>query len=729
MKPAAPDAGAPAGLTQVTAVGPRLLSNQTSNPLTVVGSGFKGEMTLEVGGKPVKLVVLDAHHAYGRLPGGIAIPKDQIQALVDVSLDGKPTGQKLKIVNDTSFPVLTGLAVSGRTAWVASLTEDRVYAIDLDTKVVTPYPVGDGPMALAAWRDGVVVGHRFSADLLVVSPDGGSSAMQGHTHASALLVDGDTLYMAEQATDSVCARKLDGAGREQWCTPVAPNPGALALTSRGLAVGSQQTGEIEWLDPTTGQPLFSVAPGPGTPILGPPTIGGDGPAMSEYVMNGSMPRALAFSRRDGKLFSASIGPNIGPNPKKMEVAMNGGVAALDVPKGDGTPRYLRHLGTGGGVTQALALDEARGLLYGADVALGLVRVFDVKKLAGSATDAERAVLQEVAIEPPADFPLIRPREDFAVKGRAGVALHSGPSALQLSSDHHTLYVLDRFTGTLARLDVKGADQRQARVIDQLPIANMLAQASRRRGEVLYFTDLGRTAVTCDACHPDGHTGGLMFEKTSPLRIYRTNTVRGSLETAPYFTPASTFSIGQTAKFVMDRNRYSNPTPTVEELEDLTRYTSAVTTLPNPFADELGALPMQLALPDGHLSHPRKGLLLFEGKAGCSGCHPAPHFTTDQDNETRGKYLDVGTPHLMPLREDLQDPLFRGFGVPALVGSWDVFPMLSTGGAGLKAQENRLVVETRFPLRKAVSGFAPKHGRADLLSPEELDDLLGYVQSL
>ena len=54
------------------------------------------------------------------------------------------------------------------------------------------------------------------------------------------------------------------------------------------------------------------------------------------------------------------------------------------------------------------------------------------------------------------------------------------------------------------------------------------------------------------------------------------------------------------------------------------------------------------------------------------------------------------------------------------------------GQGMRVTEaegNRLVVETRFPLRKAVSGFAPKHGRADLLTPEELDDLLGYVQSL
>ncbi|MBK7860963.1 MAG: hypothetical protein IPJ65_20635 [Archangiaceae bacterium] len=59
----------------------------------------------------------------------------------------------------------------------------------------------------------------------------------------------------------------------------------------------------------------------------------------------------------------------------------------------------------------------------------------------------------------------------------------------------------------------------------------------------------------------------------------------------------------------------------------------------------------------------------------------------------------------------------------------MFPMLTTGSAGLRAEGDRLVVDTRFPLRKAVTGFGPKHGRADLLTPEEVDDLLGYVQSL
>ena len=39
------------------------------------------------------------------------------------------------------------------------------------------------------------------------------------------------------------------------------------------------------------------------------------------------------------------------------------------------------------------------------------------------------------------------------------------------------------------------------------------------------------------------------------------------------------------------------------------------------------------------------------------------------------------------------------------------------------------VGTRFPLRAAVEKWAPTHGRADLLTDSERDDLLADVMSL
>ena len=42
-------------------------------------------------------------------------------------------------------------------------------------------------------------------------------------------------------------------------------------------------------------------------------------------------------------------------------------------------------------------------------------------------------------------------------------------------------------------------------------------------------------------------------------------------------------------------------------------------------------------------------------------------------------------------------MFRGVGVPSLVGAWDVFPMLTTGLAGFREEGGRAVPSDRVPL--------------------------------
>ena len=195
-------------------------------------------------------------------------------------------------------------------------------------------------------------------------------------------------------------------------------------------------------------------------------------------------------------------------------------------------------------------------------------------------------------------------------------------------------------------------------------------------------------MSCDTCHLEGHDEGIFFEKTHPLRIYRSPTVRGTRETPPYFTPASTFSLAETARMVGDRNRYMNPTLTESEVRQLTLFSATVTDLPNPYRGPDGAPPPTVALPGGGTGRPLEGRRLFDGKADCLRCHPPPLFTTDQELSTRGHFIDVGTPRAFPLRTAEQETVFRGVGVPSLVGSWDVFPMLTTGLAGFRAEDGR-----------------------------------------
>ena len=654
---AVPDAGVTRSVT-LNGIGPRLLSNQTSQPLAITGDGLKSGMTLKLGAPlsiELPLTVWDERHAWARLPGGLAIGAASEVVITATVADSEPV--LLRFINDTTFPDLTAFARSadGKQLFVVSPNTDELFTLDTVSGAVTRSATLDGPTSLATWRspekeEWLVIAHRYAPALLLVNLQEPSKrlTLPAVSNAEGLVVDGDRAFVAEHVRDTVVAYALPG-GRELWRTNVSLNPRALVLAGKELVAGSLETGAIDVLNADTGALRVSLEPGPGTPI-----IGGSTEKYAAQIMNGKAPRALAWSPKARSLFVSSIGPNIGPNADRMEVSMNGGVGAVSLDKG-----WLRHRGFGAGITEGLAIDDARGLLYAADIGLGLVRVIDVKKLASG--DATKAELQALPLVPPSNFPLARPREDFGVKGRAGVSLHTGPRALLLSPDAKTLYVLERFTGSVAVVDVSAPGKAVWKT--QWPVVNPLTQPTRRMGQVLYHADLGQTAMSCDACHLEGHNEGVLFAKTNPLRVYRSPTLRGSRETPPFFTPASTFSIGETIRFVGSRNRYHNPDPSPQEIEALTLFASLIPTLPNPFVTESGAPAENVTLPDGHQGNPRNGLALFEGKAECSGCHPAPLFTMDQTEATRGRFIDVGTPHLLPVRPEQQNALFAGFATP------------------------------------------------------------------
>jgi hypothetical protein len=264
------------------------------------------------------------------------------------------------------------------------------------------------------------------------------------------------------------------------------------------------------------------------------------------------------------------------------------------------------------------------------------------------------------------------------------------------------------------------------------------QKNRRLGEIVYYTDLGRTGMTCDTCHPDGHEGGVLYSKTFPIRIYRSPTCRAITESPPFFTPSMLPSIHTTCVHVLARNRYQNPPPSEEECSGLVEFTENIPTLPNPFVGEKGALPKELRLPDDHVGDAIAGLHLFEGKAGCAGaiCHPPPHFTADQNARTRGKLEHVGTPTQLALRPEFQDMQDLGQPPQALIGGWDQFPLLGSGAAGLSiAPDGTLIPSAPFALRRVLEMAAESekkgvpHGHTADLSPKEVDDLLAYLMTL
>ena len=713
-------------------VGPRMVSNQTSQPLQLVGENLRAGLKLHLSApfsRTVPMTVVDARHAYARIPAGLTIAPDTVQVSTVLSLEGStaPSDVSLTVINDAAYPDFALMVGAGEVLWATSTPTDTLLRIAPDTGAVTRFEGGDGPSALASWSepDGhpmLAVAHAWVPEVWILDGVSGERrrTVAAPAYATGLVVDPKRrlLLVAETVANTVVALGLDDA-RERWRAEVLPDPRPMAIAGDVLVVGSQGAGELEAISLADGKVAPSIAPRPGTPILG-----GHTEPHAGDIMGGKAPRALLWSPSLSRLLVSSVGPNIGPNPQRMEVSANGGVGVVDLAHGT----FERHLGFGAGVPEGMALDEGRGRLYVADGALGVVRALDVRAAVGPEAAARKALLWTVPIPPPAGFPLARPAADYGVNGRAGVELHSGPRALVLAASGQRLYVLDRFTATVAVLE--GVDGGTPRLSRQLPLEPLGTQAQRRLGQVLYFADMGRSSMSCDACHLEGHDEGILFEKTHPLRVYRSPTVRGTRETPPYFTPASTRSLAETARVVGDRNRYFNPTLTQSEVQQLALYSGTISNLPNPYRGADGAPPASLPLPGGGTGRPVEGMRLFEGAADCARCHPAPYFTTDQDPKTRGKFLEVGTPHLFPLRPQFQEDFFRGVGVPALIGGWDVFPMFTTGLAGFRVEGGRAVVADRVPLRTVLEHHAaPPHGNAAALDAQQRADLLAYLLSL
>jgi hypothetical protein len=722
----------------VKSVSPRLVSDQTSYPLMLYGTAFGPGMKVRIDGagrtETATVDVIDDEHATVRVRlDGVVHPRRSLTRVRMTVAGTEDRGTSLRVVNDSRFPVLEDLEVDpdGERFFVASASTDEVWILSRDGAPPRRVRVGDGPRALTRYRDEggrwwLMILHQFAAELWLlpfddpnaapirvpVPPDPQDVAVDSARHRA---------YVTSRFTDAVHVIDLQRR-REIEASPVGVNPRAVALGRRGslLLVGNQASSDQSLIDLDQMREV-RVQPGPGTRI-----IGGRTERYSRDVMGGKAARDLVFSDRLGVAFVSSIGPNVGPNPDRMEVSMNGGIGVID-----GSGRFLRHVSMVRGVPEGLALDDERGLLYVADVATGRVVVFDAARLAKDDAAAREALLGAAEILPPAGQPLIRPREDFGDHGRSSVALHSGPKALRLFDDGHRLAVLNRFTGTVSELDTADAGHGVLPVVATNAGVPMKGQTRRRLGEIVYFTDLANSRMTCDACHLDGHDGGVLYEKSHPLHIYRVASLRGVRETAPYFTPRLLPSLRQAARIVLGRNRFHNPNPTAAEIDAAALYQATITPLPNPYVGADGRLPAKLSLPDGRSGSPVAGMRLFAGKASCIGCHPPPQFTTDQGASTRGRLHDVGTPITLPLRPEQQDGDRYLLPPPSLVGVWDVFPLLHSGAGGLEVTASG-TVEARHPfaLRDVLDRRdARPHGNVAALTAHEEDDLLAYLLTL
>jgi len=262
----------------------------------------------------------------------------------------------------------------------------------------------------------------------------------------------------------------------------------------------------------------------------------------------------------------------------------------------------------------------------------------------------------------------------------------GPRGLALSPDGDKLYVANYFSGTIGILDAAGGEP-----LGSIPVGPQPEPDAARRGEI-YFHDARRSFQrwhSCASCHPDGRVDGL------PWDFMRDGIGNGkdviSLVWTQHSPPHNRRATRPDPRECMRTGVIGSHliVPEPSDVDDLLAYVESLEPEPNPKLPQLAEAA-------------KRGKALFEGKADCATCHPAPYYT-DQ------KMHNLGI--LSPLEPDGR------YDTPSLIESYRTAPYYHDGRAAT--------------MKDALLNHDPKglHGNMKDLTPEEVDDLVAYVLSL
>lgn len=267
---------------------------------------------------------------------------------------------------------------------------------------------------------------------------------------------------------------------------------------------------------------------------------------------------------------------------------------------------------------------------------------------------------------------------------------TGPRGLALSPDGQKLFVANYFSGSVAVLDSSTGSLQGSISLGAAPEPD-----SVRRGATIFHdaTHAFQRWHSCASCHAnEGRIDGLRWDFLGDGIGNPKDTL--SLLHFDKTEPMNRRATMQSAR-ACARNGLESTNmivPTEEDVDDLFAYLISLRPVPSPHLT-----------PDGKLTEAaERGKSLFEGKASCVRCHPAPYFTDK-------KMHNVGV--LSPNEPDGR------YDTPSLLESYRTAPYLHDGRA--------LTLKDVL----TVDNSAKRHGDAHELSEQEVDDLVAYLLSL
>ncbi|MBK8033405.1 MAG: hypothetical protein IPK17_28710 [Chloroflexi bacterium] len=267
----------------------------------------------------------------------------------------------------------------------------------------------------------------------------------------------------------------------------------------------------------------------------------------------------------------------------------------------------------------------------------------------------------------------------------------------------TLYVLNALDGTVTVIDAETNS-----VTAVIPVTTIPLGAELLRGKVLFHRASAPTmsdgVISCATCHFEGGADGRTWInfRSGPRN---TAVLNGAAELPPYNWAGDMTELHDT---IEDQIRYvmlgdglitgdfDATVSTIDagrsaDLDALVAYVASLEAWPNPNR-----------LPDRGLSESaRRGMELFmSGTIGC-GCHAPPQYTDLQAHNLAGSVFSL--------------EIAPAFDTPTLRGLWASAPYMHDG-----------VVQS---LPELLTRTDPIHSVADVLTPEQLADLVAFLLSL
>jgi len=217
-----------------------------------------------------------------------------------------------------------------------------------------------------------------------------------------------------------------------------------------------------------------------------------------------------------------------------------------------------------------------------------------------------------------------------------------PTAVVVTSDSKTALVANMFGDSISVVDL---DDREAKA--EISLGPQPTLTSVDRGELLFYdAQLSHDGwMSCNSCHPDGHTNGQLNDNFSDASFgapKRVLTLLGRADTAPFAWNASSATLPEQIRKSLTVTMQTDRTVSERMLGDLTAYVESLQSPPSVAA-------LRGTQDDAAVVRGRE---LFQEQR-CQRCHAAPTYTTPKTYNV-GLKDQEGNDHFNP-------PSLRGVG--------------------------------------------------------------------